>query len=145
MFYHLRDTNSSPNGKRTVITLITYRSFFVRSFLTSARFLLLSEPKIKRLLYRRWCAICFDDLNYKGKPPCVTQIGVMNGPLKFLTARKILPLLALLAKFKRVLACPCSLNFCSCSHARKAIFLPLLVLAKKSPCSPRPFVTPQNL
>ena len=29
----------------------------------------------------------------------------MNGPLKFLTARKILPLLNVLAKFKRVLAC----------------------------------------
>ena len=42
----------------------------------------------------------------------------MNGPLKFLTARKILPLLNLLAKFKRVLACSCSPNFCSCSHAR---------------------------
>ena len=42
----------------------------------------------------------------------------MNGPLKFLTARKILPLLDLLAKFKRVLACSCSQNFCSCSHAR---------------------------
>ena len=27
-------------------------------------------------------------------------VGVMNGPLKFLTARKILPLLDLLAKFK---------------------------------------------
>ena len=38
--------------------------------------------------------------------------GVMNGPLKFLTARKILPLLNLLAKFKRVLACSCSSNFC---------------------------------
>ena len=36
--------------------------------------------------------------------------GVMNGPLKFLTARKILPLLDLLAKFKRVLACSCSQN-----------------------------------
>ena len=35
----------------------------------------------------------------------------MNGPLKFLTARKNLPLLDLLAKFKRVLACPCSPNF----------------------------------
>ena len=44
--------------------------------------------------------------------------GVMNGPLKFLTARKILPLLDLLAKFQRVLACSCSQNFCSCSHAR---------------------------
>ena len=29
----------------------------------------------------------------------------MNGPLKFLTARKILPSLDLLAKYKRVLAC----------------------------------------
>ena len=28
------------------------------------------------------------------------QVGVMSGPLKFLTARKILPLLDLLAKFK---------------------------------------------
>ena len=55
----------------------------------------------------------------------------MNGPLKFLTARKILPLLDLLAKFKRVLACSCSPNFCSCSQARKANFLFLLVLAKK--------------
>ena len=44
--------------------------------------------------------------------------GVMDGPLKFLPARKILPLLDLLAKFKRVLACSCSPNFCSCSHAR---------------------------
>ena len=46
-------------------------------------------------------------------------LGVMKYcPLKFLTARKILPLLDLLAKFKRVLACSCSPNFCSCSHAR---------------------------
>ena len=58
-----------------------------------------------------------------------------NGPLKFLTARKILPLLDLLAKFKQVLACSCSPNFCSCSQARKANFLFLLVLAKKSQCS----------
>ena len=46
------------------------------------------------------------------------HLGVMNGPLKFLTAHKILPLLDLLAKFKRVLACSCSPNFCRCSHAR---------------------------
>ena len=44
--------------------------------------------------------------------------GVMNGPLNFLTVRIILPLLDLLAKFKRLLACSCSQNFCSCSHAR---------------------------
>ena len=54
----------------------------------------------------------------------------MNGPLKFLTARKILPLLDLLAKLKRVLARSCSPNFCSCLQARKANFLFLLVLAK---------------
>ena len=47
-----------------------------------------------------------------------TDVGVMIGPLKFLTVRKILPLLDLLAKFKRVLACSCSPNFSSCSHAR---------------------------
>ena len=44
--------------------------------------------------------------------------GVMNGPLKFLTDRKILPLLDLLAKFKRVLACSRSPNFCSCAQSR---------------------------
>ena len=47
--------------------------------------------------------------------------GVMNGPLKFLTAHKILPLLDLLAKFKWVLACSCSPNFCSCLHARSLV------------------------
>ena len=62
----------------------------------------------------------------------IIVIGVMNGPLKFLTACKILPLLDLLAKFKRVLACLCSPNFCSGLQARKANFLFLLVLAKKS-------------
>ena len=43
---------------------------------------------------------------------------VMNGLWKFLTAPKILPLLDLLAKFKWVLACSFSPNFCSCSHTR---------------------------
>ena len=59
----------------------------------------------------------------------------MNGPLKFLTARKILPLLDLFAKFKpsaRLLVLP---KFLRCSKARKANFLFLLVLAKKSQCS----------
>ena len=56
----------------------------------------------------------------------------MNGPLKVLTARKISPLLDLLAKFKRVLICSCYSNFCV---ARKANFSFLLVLAKKSQCS----------
>ena len=47
----------------------------------------------------------------------------MNGPLKFLTARKILPLLDLLAKFKRVLAGSCSLNFCVARKLAKQIFI----------------------
>ena len=46
----------------------------------------------------------------------------MNGPLKFLTARKILPLLDLLAKFKRVLACSCSPNFCVARKLAKQSF-----------------------
>ena len=43
--------------------------------------------------------------------------GVMNGPLKFLTASKILPLLDLLAKSKRVLVCLVPKLICSCSHS----------------------------
>ena len=46
----------------------------------------------------------------------------MNGPLKFLTARKILPLLDLLAKFKRVLAYSCSPNFCVARKLAKHFF-----------------------
>ena len=69
------------------------------------------------------------------QPLCHKVKGVINGPLKFLTARKILPLLDLLAKFKRVLACSCSPDFLRCSQARKANFLFLLLLAKKSQCS----------
>ena len=65
--------------------------------------------------------VCFDKLK-----------GVINGPLKFLTARKILPLLDLLAKFKRVLACSCSPNFCVARKFAKQFCLFLLVLAKKS-------------
>ena len=42
-----------------------------------------------------------------------TLLGVVNGSLKSFTARKIVPLLDLLAKFKRVLACSCSQNVCS--------------------------------
>ena len=49
----------------------------------------------------------------------------MNGPLKFLTARKILPLLDLLAKCKRVLACSCSRQIFAV--ARKLAFLSVLL------------------
>ena len=44
----------------------------------------------------------------------------MNGPLKFLTARKILPLLDLLAKFKRVLACSLGVKMSSRETENKA-------------------------
>ena len=71
----------------------------------------------------------------------------MNGPLKFLTARKILPLLDLLAKFKRVLACSCSPNFCVARKLAKQFFfsvrarkkiavLGMLVNARKNHSSP---------
>ena len=74
----------------------------------------------------------------------------MNGPLKFLTARKILPLLDFLAKFKRVLACSCSPNFCVARKLAKQIFYFCSCSQKNSSarhareCSQRPFVTPQN-
>ena len=72
----------------------------------------------------------------------------MNGPLKFLTARKILSLLDLLAKFKRVLACSCSTNFCVARKLAKQIFISAHACKKNSSarhargCSQRPFVTP---
>ena len=77
-------------------------------------------------------------------------IGVMNGPLKFLTARKILPLLDLLAKFKRMLARSCSLNFCVARKLAKQIFYFCSCSQKNRSarhareCSQRPFVTPGN-
>ena len=71
----------------------------------------------------------------------------MNGPLKFLTARRILPLLDLLAKFKRVPACSCSPNFCVahklakqifyfCSCCKKIAVLGMLANARKDHSSP---------
>ena len=46
------------------------------------------------------------------------NIGISNDALKFSSARKIWPLLDLLAKIGRVLACLCFQNFRSCSHGR---------------------------
>ena len=72
----------------------------------------------------------------------------MNGPLKFLTARKIFLLLDLLAKFKRVLACSCSPNFCVVRKLAKQIFYFCSCLQKNRSArharerSERPFVTP---
>ena len=72
----------------------------------------------------------------------------MNGPLKFLTARKILPLFDLLAKFKRVLACSCSPNFCVARKLAKQIVYFRSCSQKNRSAwharerSERPFVTP---
>ena len=78
----------------------------------------------------------------------IREEGVMNGPLKFLTARKTLPLLDLLAKFKRVLACSCSPNFCVARKLAKHFFYCFSCSQKNRSarhareCSQRPFVTP---
>ena len=75
----------------------------------------------------------------------------MNGPLKFLTVRKILPLLDLLAKCKRVLACSCSPNFYVARKLAKQIFYFCSCSQKNlsawhaRECSQRPFVTPNIL
>ena len=87
------------------------------------------------------------ELYYSTSVTRVQITGVMNGPLKFLTARKILPLLDLLAKFKRVLACSCSPNFCVarklakqffyfCSCSQKIAVLGMLTNARKDHSSP---------
>ena len=60
----------------------------------------------------------------------------MNGSLKFLTARKILPLLDLLAKFKRVLACSSQSNFISARARKKIAVLGMLANARKDHSSP---------
>ena len=83
-----------------------------------------------------------------------SQIEVMNGPLKFLTGRKILPLLDLIAKFKRVLTCfstcLCSPNFCVARKLAKQIFYFCSCSQKNRSarhareCSQRPFVTPTD-
>ena len=68
----------------------------------------------------------------------------MNGPLKFLTARKILPLLNVLAKFKRVLACFLQLL----ASSQSKVFISARACKKNRSarhareCSQRPFVTP---
>ena len=86
--------------------------------------------------------------NKKQKP----KRGVMNVPLKFLTARKILPFLDLLAKFKRMLArspqifallASSQSKFFISAPARKKIAV-LGMLANARKCSQRPFVTPQK-
>ena len=45
-------------------------------------------------------------------------VGVSNGPIQFESARKIWPVLELLAKLRWVLTCSCSQNFWKCSRVR---------------------------
>ena len=65
-------------------------------------------------------------------------LGVMNGPWKFLTVRKILPLLDLLAKFKRSkLLAARKANFFISARARKKIAVHgMLANARKDHSSP---------
>ena len=63
---------------------------------------------------------------------CRLLVGVSNGPIQFESARKIWPLLKLLAKIRWVLACSCSQNFCSCSHARIFVKTPYRVTYKRN-------------
>ena len=49
-------------------------------------------------------------------PKQLTLSGVSNGPIQLKGPHKIWPLLELLAKITRVLACSCSQNFCNCWH-----------------------------
>ena len=69
-------------------------------------------------IQRRALTIIFPNSSYQQ-----ALEGVMNGPLKFLTARKILPLLDLLAKIKRVLACSCSPNFALLASSQSKFFI----------------------
>ena len=67
------------------------------------------------------CSVCLDTKKIKQTVYVwsgQSQWGVVNGPLKFWTARKILPLFDLLAKFRRLLACSCSQTVCSCWQPR---------------------------
>ena len=65
-------------------------------------------------------------------------LGVMNGPWKFITVRKILPLLDLLAKFKRSkLLAARKANFFISARARKKIAVHgMLANARKDHSSP---------
>ena len=54
-------------------------------------------------------------------------IGVSNGSIQFGSARKIWPLLELLAKIRCGLACSCQQKFCKCSHARIFVKIPCRV------------------
>ena len=68
--------------------------------------------------------------------------------IKIFNCSQILPLLDLLAKFKRVLACSCSPNFCVARKLAKQIFYFCSYSQKNRSarhareCSQRPFVTP---
>ena len=75
-----------------------------------------------RFLHDTSSALVLNKTVEKHKAP--TQ-GVSNGLTEFKSARKIWPLLELLAKIKWVLACSCSQNFCYCSHARIFVKIPL--------------------
>ena len=58
------------------------------------------------------------------------NIDIMRGikwSIQFESARKVWPLLKLVAKIRGVLACSCSKNFCKRSHARIFLKIPYRV------------------
>ena len=63
-------------------------------------------------------------------------LGVLNGSIQIKSARKNWPLLEVLAKITRVLACSSgSQNFCKCLHARSispSVFSSVLIARKKN-------------
>ena len=71
--------------------------------------------------------------------------------IKIFNCSQSLPLLDLRAKFKRVLACSCSPNFCVARKLAKQIFYFCSCSQKKRSarhareCSQRPFVTPSTV
>ena len=112
MFRHALSTST------TIFTLCnSVRTWYKRSTLTT--FFGTLSVKLKWIFFRPYCE---SGVVFSPQAWVSPIIGVMNGPLKFLTARKILPLLDLLAKFKRVLACSCSPNFCVARKLAKQIF-----------------------
>ena len=103
--------------------LTIIKTFFFKTFIKCILPLMLSEEgcmsqKCHHIKYSIGSSYLVLDLGFLARVHPTPLLGVMNGPLKFLTARKILLLLDFLAKFKRVLACSCTQNVCSCRQPR---------------------------
>ena len=119
--YKLESCQGLYFGHAHDLTII--KTFFFKTFIKCILPLMLSEEgcmsqKCHHIKYSIGSSYLVLDLGFLARVHPTPLLGVMNGPLKFLTARKILLLLDFLAKFKRVLACSCSQNVCSCRQPR---------------------------